>query len=218
MKSFVVIGLGRFGMAIARELAKLGHEVIAIDRDEAKINEIADEVTHAMSGDIHDEDVLRRMGVAECDCAVVAFATSLQDNILVTLLLKELGVKRVIAKARSEMHVRVLKKVGADQIIFPEEDMGIRLARSLDSDNLLASIDIGGEYRVAEIRAPREWYGKSLVELNLRRRSNLNVLLIKTQGGKGQLVNPSAEYVIRADDLIVVMGLDQDVSEVSDEK
>ena len=103
MKSFVVIGLGRFGMAIARELAKLGHEVIAIDRDEAKINEIADEVTHAMSGDIHDEGVLRRMGVAECDCAVVAFATSLQDNILVTLLLKELGVKRVIAKARSEM-------------------------------------------------------------------------------------------------------------------
>ena len=97
MKSFVVIGLGRFGMAIARELAKLGHEVIAIDRDEAKINEIADEVTHAMSGDIHDEGVLRRMGVAECDCAVVAFATSLQDNILVTLLLKELGVKRVIA-------------------------------------------------------------------------------------------------------------------------
>jgi len=218
MKTFVVIGLGRFGTAIARELAALDHEVIAIDRDENKVNAIADEVTHAMAADIQDENVLRRMGVAECDCAIVAFATSLQDNILVTLLLKELGVKRVIAKARSEMHVRVLKKVGADQIVFPEEDMGIRLARILDSGRVLDYVDIGGQYRVAEIQPPSEWHGKSLMALDLRRSSNLNVLLIKTQRGKGQLVNPSAEYVIRPDDIVVVMGEEKDVAEVSDEE
>ncbi|MBR5284235.1 MAG: TrkA family potassium uptake protein [Clostridia bacterium] len=218
MKSFVVIGLGRFGTAIARELSLLGHEVIAIDRDETKVNDIADEVTHAMAADIQDEGVLRRLGVTECDCAVVAFASSLQDNILVTLLLKELGVKRVIAKARSEMHVRVLKKVGADQIVFPEEDMGIRLARILDSGRVLDYVDIGGQYRVAEIRSPEDWHGKSLQALDLRRRHRLNVLLVKTQNGNGQLVNPSAEYIVKADDIIVVMGLDQDVSEVSDEE
>lgn len=218
MKTFVVIGLGRFGTAIARELSTLGHEVIAIDRDEAKVNAIADEVTHAMAADIQDENVLRRMGVTECDCAIVAFATSLQDNILVTLLLKELGVRRVIAKARSEMHVRVLKKVGADQIVFPEEDMGIRLARILDSGRVIDYVDIGGQYRVAEIRAPQEWHGCTLQSLDLRRTCRLNVLLIKTQNGKGQLINPSAEYVVKADDIAVVMGLDQDVSEVSDEE
>ncbi|MBQ5760271.1 MAG: TrkA family potassium uptake protein [Clostridia bacterium] len=218
MKTFVVIGLGRFGTAIARELSQLGNEVIAVDRDEAKVAAIADEVTHAMAADIQDEDVLRRMGVTECDCAIVAFATSLQDNILVTLLLKELGVKRVIAKARSEMHVRVLKKVGADQIVFPEADMGVRLARILDSGRVRDYVDIGGQYRVAEIGAPEAWHGKSLQALDLRRRHRLNVLLIKTQNGNGQLVNPSAEYIVKADDIVVVMGLDQDVSEVSDEE
>jgi trk system potassium uptake protein TrkA len=218
MKTFVVIGLGRFGTAIARELSQLGNEVIAVDRDEAKVAAIADEVTHAMAADIQDEDVLRRMGVTECDCAIVAFATSLQDNILVTLLLKELGVKRVISKARSEMHVRVLKKVGADQIVFPEADMGVRLARNLDSGRVRDYVDIGGQYRVAEIGAPEDWHGKSLQALDLRRSHRLNVLLIKTQNGNGQLVNPSAEYIVKADDIVVVMGLDQDVSEVSDEE
>ena len=111
MKTFVVIGLGRFGTAIARQLSVLGNEVIAIDRDESRVNAIADDVTHAVAADIRDEDILRRIGVQECDCAIVSFASSLQDNILVTLLLKELGVKRVIAKACSDMHVRVLQKL-----------------------------------------------------------------------------------------------------------
>lgn len=216
MKTFVVIGLGRFGTALARELSALDHEVIAIDRDEARVNAIADEVTHAMAADIHDENVLRRLGVAECDCAIVAFASDLQDNILVTLLLKELGVRRVIAKAQSDLHVRVLQKVGADQIVFPEDDMGVRLARILSSGRVIDYIDIGGEYKVAEMHAPRSWQGRSLRQLDLRRSSTINVLLIKTQNARGPLVSPTADYVFQPDDVVVVMGLDGDVTEISD--
>lgn len=218
MKTFVVIGLGRFGMSIARELSALDNEVIAIDRSEDRVNAIADEVTHAMVADIQDENVLRRMGVSECDCAIVAFASSLQDNILVTLLLKELGVKRVIAKASNDMHVRVLQKVGADQIVFPEDDMGMRLARILSSGRVIDYVDIGGEYKVAEIKCPKAWHGKTLRQLSLRNKCNINVLLIKTKGASGELINPAADYVVDEDDVMVIMGLDKDVTVVSDEE
>lgn len=218
MKTFVVIGLGRFGTTIARQLSVLGNEVIAIDRDEARVNAIADDVTHAVAADIRDEDILRRIGVQECDCAIVSFASSLQDNILVTLLLKELGVKRVIAKACSDMHVRVLQKVGADQIVFPEYDMGARLARILSSGRMIDYVDIGGEYKVAEIRCPSSWSGKNLRQLSLRSRYSINVLLIKTGDGGEKLINPGADYEVRTDDVMVVMGLDKDIAEISDEK
>ncbi len=217
MKTFVVIGMGRFGSTLACRLAELGQEVIAVDRSEERINEIADRVTHAMAADIKDENVLRRLGVSECDCAIVAFASSLQDNILVTLLLKELGVKRVIAKASNDMHVRVLQKVGADQIVFPEADMGSRLAKILTSGRVIDYVDIGGHYKVAEIRCPLSWRNKTLMALDLRRGSGINVLLIKNQGGKGPLVNPTADYVIKEDDIAVVMGTEEDLSAVSDD-
>lgn len=218
MKTFVVIGLGRFGTSIARELSRLGHEVIAVDREETHVNAIADEVTHAMTADIHDENVLRRIGVAECDCAVVAFASSIQDNILVTLLLKELGVKRVIAKACSDMHVRVLQKIGADQTIFPEDEMGIRLARVLASGRVIDYVDIGGEYKVAELKCPKAWVGKSLRELEVRAKHKVNVMLVKTKGGSGEMINPQADYVVKHDDIMVIMGHDRDVSEIGDEQ
>jgi len=215
MKNFVVIGLGRFGSALARELSVLGNEVIAVDRSEHQVNAVADEVTHAMTADIHDENVLRRIGVAECDCAIVAFASDIQSNILVTLLLKDLGVKKVIAKASNAMHVRVLQKIGADQIVFPEADMGKRMARILSSGRMLDYIDIGGEYKVAEVRCPAHWAGRKLRELDLRTKYNINVLLIKNND---RLINPSADYVIEKNDVAVIMGLEDDVWVVSNEK
>jgi len=217
MKSFVVIGLGRFGSSLARELAAQGNEVFAVDNDEKRVNEIADDVDRAMVADIQDENILRRMGVAECDCAVVAFANNLQNSILVTLLLKEVGVPRVVAKAGNEMHYRVLKKVGADQIVFPERDMGIRMARSLSSDAMLDYVDLDEEYKIAEIKCPKEWENKKLRELDLRARCSINILLIKS-GGLGKRVIPDANTVLRPGDAVVVLGGEKAIEEISDDE
>ena len=217
MKSFVVIGLGRFGTSVALELASLGNEVVVIDRNEERINAIADDVTHALVADIRDENVLRRVGVAECDCAIVAFASNLQENILVTLLLKELGVPHVVAKASNAMHVRVLQKVGADQIVFPESDMGVRMARSLSSDAVLDYVDLDEEYKIAEIKCPVGWQNRPLRDLDLRARHNINVLLIKS-GGTGKRVIPDANTVLRPGDAVVVLGGEKAIEEISDDE
>ncbi|MEG2378512.1 MAG: TrkA family potassium uptake protein, partial [Clostridia bacterium] len=131
MKSFVVIGMGRFGSALAIELTSLGHEVLAVDENEEAITRVADHVTHAVIGDAKDENVIRSIGVRNFDCAVVAIAGDIQDSVLVTLMLKDLGVKKVIAQAQSLMHQRVLERIGADQVVFPELDMGQRVAQTL---------------------------------------------------------------------------------------
>jgi trk system potassium uptake protein TrkA len=217
MKSFVVIGLGRFGTSVALELASLGNEVVVIDRIEERINAIADDVTHALVADIRDENVLRRAGVAECDCAIVAFASNLQENILVTLLLKELGVPHVVAKASNAMHVRVLQKVGADQIVFPESDMGVRMARSLSSDAVLDYVDLDEEYKIAEIKCPVGWQNRPLRDLDLRAKHNINVLLIKS-GGTGKRVIPDANTVLRPGDAVVVLGGEKAIEEISDDE
>ena len=157
MKSFVVIGLGRFGRALAVELFRLGHEVLAVDKSEERVSEIADFVTHAVRADARDEQALRAIGARNFDCAVVAFAGETQDNILTTLLLKELGVKYVVAKGHDELHTRVLQKIGADRVVFPESDMGVRLAQIISSNNLVDYIDISDDYSIIEMTAPPRW-------------------------------------------------------------
>ena len=166
MKSFVVIGVGRFGAALAKELTELGHEVLALDQSEEAITHIADHVTHAVIGDAKDENVIRSIGVRNFDCAVVAIASDIQDSVLVTLMLKDMGVKKVIAKAQSLMHMRVLERIGADQVVFPERDMGQRVAQSLaargDVILLVGSVDpryVGRAYPVAAGSSQGEFSG-----------------------------------------------------------
>ena len=142
MRQFVVIGIGRFGGAIAETLSRLGHEVLAIDTDEEVIQKISDKVTHAVAADATDESVLKSLGVRNFDVAVVAIGSDIQSSIMTTLMLKELGIRYVVAKAQNELHARVLMKIGADKIVFPERDMGERVAHNLISSNILDYIEL----------------------------------------------------------------------------
>ena len=211
MKSFVIIGLGRFGRALATALFRLGHEVLAIDKNPDNVNRIADYVTHAVAADARDEQVLRSIGARNFDCAVVAFSGETQDNILTTLLLKEAGVRTVIAKGRDELHTRVLEKIGADKVVFPEAEMGERLAHVISSNNLVDYIEISDEYSIIEMSVPPAWNGKSIRQLDVRARLGINILVVKGGDGRTLSVVPSPDYVVRTGDILVVIGANQDI-------
>ena len=182
MKSFVIIGLGRFGTAIAGELSALGHEVLAVDVDEERVQQVADHVTHAVTGDGRNIEVLRALGVRNFDCVVVAMGSDVGNSALITLNLKELGVKEVICKAQSHVHSRVLEKIGADRVVFPEYEMGAKLAQGLSSSNVLNFIELSEDYGILELSAPQSWQGKSLRALDVRNRHHVNVIAIRKNG------------------------------------
>lgn len=204
LKQFVVIGLGRFGSSIAQTLYSLGNEVLAIDTDEETVQSISNSVTHAVQADATDEATLRSLGIRNFDVAVVTIGSDIQSSIMITLLCKELGVKYVIAKAHNEMHAKVLYKIGADRVVFPERDMGVRVAHNLCSSNILDYIELSPDYSIMEIEAIREWEGKSLRELSMRSRYGINVMAIKRNNDIN--ISPTAEDVIKHGDVLVVIG------------
>lgn len=212
MKSFVVIGCGRFGAAVARTLFSLGNEVLAIDISEEIIKEISDEVTHSVQADVMDETVLKDLGLRNFDVAVISIGSDLEASIMATLIAKELGIKRVIAKAQSELHGKVLYKIGADKVIFPERDMGIRVAHNLASTNILDFIELSPDYSILEVTALREWEDKSLAQLKLSTKYGINVMAIKR--GSSISVSPSGEVVIEKDDILVVIGSIKDIKRI----
>lgn len=212
MKSFVVIGCGRFGAAVARTLFSLGNEVLAIDISEEIIKEISDEVTHSVQADVMDETVLKDLGLRNFDVAVIAIGSDLEASIMATLIAKELGIKRVIAKAQSELHGKVLYKIGADKVIFPERDMGIRVAHNLASTNILDFIELSPDYSILEVTALREWEDKSLAQLKLSTKYGINVMAIKR--GSSISVSPNGEVVIEKDDILVVIGSIKDIKRI----
>ena len=204
MKSYVVIGMGRFGAEVARRLCELGCEVLAIDNNEDLIQPMADEVTQAVVADARDQSVLRALGVKEFDCAVVAIGGSLADSVLATMNVKELGVKHIVCKAHDEVHRQVLMKLGADQVVIPEQENALRLARSLSSFNVLDYIELSDDYGIIDVPAPQSWVGKTLKELNVRAKLGVNILAVK-QDGKIN-VSPAADDVICQGDVMVVLG------------
>lgn len=212
MKTYVVIGLGRFGTAVATELCRLGHEVLAIDGSEDRIQNIADQVTHAVAGDARDPAVLRALGVRNYDCAIVAAADDVGSSALVTMNLKELGVKKVICKAQSHVHWKVLQKIGADMVVFPEYEMGMKLAQNLSSSNILNFIELSEDYGIVELAAPKSWQGHSIRELNVRAKYKVNLIAIRRNGNEHDLqMTPGADYVISPDDVIVTLGRYEDI-------
>lgn len=213
MESFVIIGMGRFGSALARELYRMGHEVLAVDKDEDAIHRIADSVSHAVTADARDEQVLKSIGVRNFDYAVVAFADNIQDNILITLMLKELGVKSVIAKGNDDLHVKVLKRIGADRIVFPEADMGARIAQLISSSNIIDYIDISEDYSIVEVGAPERWRGKSIRQMNVRADFGINIMAIKS-GGQTINITPGPDYIIKHGDVLVVIGSNDDIKKL----
>jgi trk system potassium uptake protein len=203
-KQFVVIGLGRFGSSVAKTLYSLGNEVLAIDADEEIVQDISDSVTHAVQADGTDESSLRSLGIRNFDVAVITIGANVQSSVMATLIAKELGVKFVIAKAQNEQHAKVLYKIGADRVVFPERDMGIRVAHNLCSSNILDYIELSPDYSIMEVTAIRDWEGKTLRELSMRSRYGINVMAIKR--GNDINISPNAEDHIKPGDVLVVIG------------
>jgi len=214
MKSFLVIGLGRFGRAVACELGSLGHEVLALDNSEENVQHIADSVTQAICGDAQDEAVLRSLGVGNFDCCVVAIGTDIEASILVTVMLKELGAKQVVCKALSALHARVLERVGADRVIQPEKGLAQHLGRT----NVIDYIGFSDDFSILEIKTPRSWIGKTLGQLGVRARYGINVLAIRHGKGGVADVTPGADGRISENDLLLILGTNDKVDKVVDLK
>ncbi|WP_239618736.1 potassium channel family protein [Cohnella mopanensis] len=211
MNQFVIIGLGRFGSSLGKELINLGYEVLGIDRDEEKVQELSNVLTHAVVADATEEEVLRSIGARNFDCGVVAIGDDIQASILATILLKDLGVKKVVAKAVSDLHGRVLERVGVDRIIYPERDMGVRVAHQLVSPNLLDYIELSKQYTIAELAVPECLAGKSLDDVNPRGRFGCSIVAINKP--KGIIIAPVAKDVLSADDVMVVIGTNDQIEQ-----
>lgn len=210
MKQFIIIGIGKFGESIATNLYKMGHDVLAVDIDEERVQYIANKVTHAVQADATEEGTLEALGVKHFDGAVVTIGESVQASILITLLCKELGIRHVLAKAQNELHAKVLYKIGADRVVFPERDMGLRVAHSLVSTSFLDYIELTPDYSIVELKAAKDWQGKSLKDLNIRAKYGINIMAIK-QDDK-VVVSPAADDTIQRDDVLVVIGKARDIN------
>ncbi len=204
MKQFAVIGLGNFGTSLAKTLVQMGYEVLAIDADENKVNQVADIVTHAVTANALEESVLHSLGLRNFNIVVVSIGQDIQANILVTLMLKEMGVTKVVAKATTELHGSVLQKIGADIVVFPERDMGIRVAHSLVSHNIIDIINLSTDYSLLEVMAPPEFHGIPLIHSGLRKKYDATVLAIRR--GKEFIISPKADQIIENGDVLILLG------------
>ncbi len=204
MRSYVVIGLGRFGSETARLLSEMGCEVLAMDVRSELVQQIANDVTQAVVADAQDKSVLKALGVQEMDCAVIAIGDDLAASVLATMNMKELGIPQVVCKAHDDTHRRVLEKLGADRVVIPEKEYAARLAQSLASTNILDYIELSPDYGIAEVPAPASWHGKTLRELNVRAKLGLNILAVRR--GNGIDVSPVADFAVESGDIVVVLG------------
>lgn len=205
----MVLGLGRFGSSLTHTLIKNGHEVLAVDKSETLVQEISTVATHAVQADCTDKSVLMELGASNFSHAIVAIGEDLQASILTTLLLKELNVPKVTAKAKNDNHGSVLSKIGADQIVYPERDMATRLGNQLSSDNIIDSIELSSDYNLVEIKAPLSMNQKTLLELNIRAEYGCTVIAIKT--GNNLNISPMAEDIVRAGDMLLLIGSNDDI-------
>ncbi len=204
MRQFVVIGCGRFGESVAKTLYKQGYDVLVVDKDLDIIQEISEHVTHAIQADASDENALKSLGIRNFDVAVISIGSNIQASIMCTLIVKELGVKTVIAKAQNDVHGKVLSKIGADKVVFPERDMGVRIAHNIISTNILDVIELMPDYSIIEVVALKEWENKALIELKLPNRMGVSIMAIKT--GENINISPYAEDVIKEGDVVVLLG------------
>ncbi|HUW55873.1 MAG TPA: TrkA family potassium uptake protein [Planctomycetota bacterium] len=225
MESFAVIGLGRFGMMLARTLAKAGREVIAIDTNRDLVESIQSDVTVAVRLDATDERALRGQGVDKVSCAVVSIGESFEANVMATALLKSLGVKKVVARAATPVRQKILQHVGADEIISPEDESAVRLAQRLIAPNILSFLEIGEGVSMVQVRAPEKFHNKTLSELGLREKYSVNVVAIKkrvvsTSKSGEEVVEekvldiPKPSDVIEPDDILILMGHDEALAEL----
>ena len=202
MKQYIVIGCGRFGSSVATTMHLLGHQVMAIDKSEEIIQNIVDKVTHAAIVDVTDEQALRSIGLGNFDVAIIAIGADIRASIMATLIAKEMGVSQIVCKAKDELQAKVLYKIGADRVVFPERDMGVRVAHNLVSDNILDHIELDPEYSIVEIVTPTSWVGKTLVDL---------------KNGKSINVTPAPDEELKAGSILVVIGQSSNISSITSE-
>lgn len=209
-KSFAVIGLGQFGMTLAQTLAESNCDVLAIDDKEENIQEVADKVTYAVKADVREPGVLQSLGVQDVDVAVIAVAENMEASIIATMQAKELGVPFVLAKAMNSLHGRILSKIGADEVIYPEQSMGFRVARNLMSSGFVDIFELSSQFSMAEIRIPSEWVGKSLSELKIREKYHVNIIAVKQ--GDSVDVNLKPDEPLGDGGSLIAVGKNEDLN------
>lgn len=210
-RDYAVIGLGRFGGSICTELSMEGMDVLAIDRDEEKVNQYRDVASYAVIGDSTDEVSLKELGIRNFDHVIVAIGENIQASILTTVILSDLGIKRITVKAQSDYHEKILKKLGAHHVVHPERDMGKRIAHNIISSNILDYLELSDEHSIVEVLAGDKMLGKTIVDLDIRARFGCNVVAIKR--GKEMNVSPNANDILKKNDVLIVIGADNDIYE-----
>lgn len=215
MKSFVVFGLCPFGKTVALTLEKGGKQVMVIDQDDDAVREMADVVTDAIIGDPLNEAVLRSAGVTSYDCAVISFPGRINDTILLTVTLKEMGLKKVVARASSELEAKVLTKVGADDVVFLERDMGEKLAHTLEKQDVLEYLRYSDDYSIVEKKVPAAWVGKTMIELNVRRKYGVNIIAVQ-EANTGKInITPAPDRPFNEHDVITLIGSNKDINKLT---
>lgn len=200
---FAIIGCGRFGTSLALQLMKLGADVMIVDEDEDTVQAMMHKVTLAVQADVTDEDAMKALGIRNFDTVIVCIGSDIEASILVTLMLKELGVKMVIAKAQSDQHSKVLYRIGADQVVFPEQEMGNKVAQRLMSSNFMELLELSSEYSIIEIQPRPEWIGKDLMTLNLRQKYGVNIISIKRNQKMNITLQPT-DLILKEDRIVVI--------------
>jgi trk system potassium uptake protein TrkA len=212
--SVLVIGLGRFGMAAAQELMALGHEVLAVDMDERRVNDVAPEVTHAVQLDASDEEALRGIGAGEFEHAIVAISTATEASIFATMALKNAGVRNVVAKAATPLHGAILERVGADRVVYPEREMGTRVSHTFSFPRVIEYLDVAPRFGIVKVRPPESFVGRSLKELDLPNRLALTPIALRR--ANNVTVNPHRDEVIAATDELILIGRDDKLAALQD--
>ena len=210
MKTVLIIGLGRFGSTMAMKLHELGHEVMAIDTSEERINAVLPYVTSAQIGDCANEQYMSSLGIRNFDVCVVAIGDNFQSSLEITSLLKDLGAKFVLSRASRDIHAKFLLRNGADQVVYPEKEMAVRSAVRYSSDNIFDYIELTQEHSIYEIPVPDAWIGKSIVDMNVRNKYNITILAIKNSDTLHPL--PGASYVFKPGDILVILGANRDIN------
>jgi len=211
LKSFLVIGLGRFGRSCAKELCDLGYDVLGVDQNLKLVNEAANHLTHTVQADCTDEDFLKSIPIKDFDSCIIAIGDNQETSVMATVLLKEYGAKNIVAKAKSDLHAKILKKLGADKIILPEHDMGVKLAHTLCNTNIYDLIDISPEHSIMSIKPPKDWAGKTLGELSARDKYGINIIAIESDENDAN-VFPTASTVIEQNDTLIVIGNNENLN------
>jgi len=213
-KEFVVFGLGRFGRSVATTLAESGCEVMVVDGDADKVHEMADVVTYAVTADVTDPEALESLGIHNFDGAIVAIGTDMEASIMVTILVKELGIPYILAKAQSDIHARVLRKVGADAVVFPEKETGMRIAHNLIMGNFFDAVELSSTFSMMEIPVKEEWIGNSMKQLNFRSKYKINVVGVRTKTILD--ANPDPDRPFELDDVLIVIGKNEILNQLAE--